>query len=152
MRFRPAAMRQTIPMSSLTTDTLWTPNKTLTDVGLAFEVTDDSDAELEIELLVFSNETDRDATGGDAWVDSGQLWLRAERNGNGSGRVYLIVIIATDSGGASSFDCCSVVVPHDKSGAALDVVDAQATLAEVDCLLGGTAPEGYRLVESVSIP
>ena len=40
--------------------------------------------------------------------------LRAERAGNGTGRVYTITITATDSAGESSSADVAVSVPHDR--------------------------------------
>ncbi len=40
--------------------------------------------------------------------------IRAERNGNGNGRVYEIIFVATDSMGAQSVGSVKVCVPHDQ--------------------------------------
>jgi dTDP-D-glucose 4,6-dehydratase len=47
-------------------------------------------------------------------VDDHHVQLRAEREGNGSGRIYTITITCTDSGGNSSEEQVEVTVPHDR--------------------------------------
>jgi hypothetical protein len=44
-----------------------------------------------------------------------QVWLRAERAGNGNGRVYTLNVSATDSKGATCSGQAVVKVPHDRS-------------------------------------
>ena len=71
-------------------------------------------------VAVWSDEPD-DATGDgatvhDAQIDPPDLYLRAERQGGGDGRVYLIVATATHQG-VSSRGCAGVVVPRSQSGA-----------------------------------
>jgi hypothetical protein len=79
------------------------------------------------------------------------LRLRSDRAGSGDGRVYLIVAVATDPAGNQGHACCTVVVPHDKSQAALDAVLEQAAAARDFCETNGTPPEGFSVVgESAS--
>jgi hypothetical protein len=59
--------------------------------------------------------------------------------------VYLIVVTATNSGGAS-FDVCAVVVPHDHSPGSIASVQQQAADAEVYYREHQTAPPGYHLL------
>jgi len=47
-------------------------------------------------------------------VDDHHVLLRAEREGNGDGRIYTTTITCTDSGGNSSDEQVEVVVPHDR--------------------------------------
>src|SRR5215475_9997973 len=74
----------------------------------------------------------------------GSVRLRAERQGNGDGRVYLILVEATDSSGNRGINCCTVAVPHAKNAMALQSVQAQAAAAQAFCLANaGMPPAGY---------
>ena len=50
------------------------------------------------------------------WIvlDAHHVQLRAEREGNGNGRIYTITTSCTDSGGNSSSQQVEVTVPHDQ--------------------------------------
>ncbi|MEZ6105034.1 MAG: hypothetical protein R3B96_02725 [Pirellulaceae bacterium] len=74
------------------------------------------------------------------------MQLRAERKGNSDGRVYLIVITATDESGNTAMKCCTVVVPKSQSAKHIASVADQAAAAEAYCEANGSAPEGYVLV------
>ena len=77
----------------------------------------------------------------------GSLRLRAERQGNSDGRVYLIIAEATDSSGNRGFSCCTVAVPHANSRAAQTSAAQQAAAARDFCSAnGGTAPADYFVV------
>ena len=70
-------------------------------------------------VAVASNEPADGQGDGDTapdWVLTGDhaLKLRAERAGNGSGRVYTITIQATDASGNAAAAEVTVTVPHDK--------------------------------------
>ena len=74
----------------------------------------------------------------------GSLRLRAERQGNSDGRVYLILVEATDSSGNRGINCCTAVVPHSNKRQALESVQAQAAAAQAFCLAhAGMPPAGY---------
>ena len=45
---------------------------------------------------------------------SNQVFLRAERNGNGDGRVYRIAFVASDGKGGTCTGSTVVKVPHDQ--------------------------------------
>ena len=45
-------------------------------------------------------------------VDAHHVQLRAERDGDGTGRIYTITITATDSAGNTSAQTVTVSVPH----------------------------------------
>ena len=128
---------------------LWPPNHKLVDVGLSISVTDDCDTNVAFGVRVFSDEDDEEATGdGHHSPDAkrsagGALRLRAERNGGRDGRVYLIIITATDAAGRVGTGCCTVVVPHSRSRQAIASVRAQAAAAERHCRTFGTPPPGY---------
>ncbi|MFT5327684.1 MAG: hypothetical protein ACI8P0_005576 [Planctomycetaceae bacterium] len=119
---------------------LWPPNRQLVTVGLELlELSDDQDPAPPTEIFVYSDEgvndtgdgnTDEDAV--DVDFDTLQL-LRAERSGNGDGRVYLIVVVATDASGNETIACHTVVVPKSMSKKDRNSVAKQATIAEVLC-------------------
>jgi len=47
--------------------------------------------------------------------DDGNIYLRAERSGTGTGRIYTLTYTATDAAGNSSFPASTTVtVPHDQ--------------------------------------
>ncbi len=125
------------------------PSHQLVNVGLDAVVSDACDPAPTIEVLVFGDEEDEEPTG-DAThspdakdIGLGTLRLRSERKPDADGRVYLIVVKATDASGNVGFDCCTVVVPRNRSEAAMDDVLAQASDAEIYYLTYGTAPPGY---------
>ncbi len=79
---------------------------------------------------------------------AGSLRLRAEREGHGDGRVYLIIITATDTFGNSSHACLTAGVPKSQSAAAQFSLAAQASAARAQCVASGLAPPGYVLVSN----
>jgi hypothetical protein len=76
----------------------------------------------------------------------GTLRLRSERKGTGDGRVYLIIVTATDSSGNVSRCCRTVTVPISQSKASMASVAAQAAAARAFCEQNGTAPPGYFVI------
>jgi hypothetical protein len=136
---------------------LWPPNSALHNVGLQITATDDTDPAPVVKVSVFSDETDVDfANGGVASPDAiawaaGTLQLRAERKGSGDGRVYLILVTATDAAGNTGYACCTVTVPHSQSAKAKASVAAQAAAAEAECAGGGGAPATYLLLTPVPV-
>ena len=137
--------------SSVALDTLWPPNHGLVDVGL--NVVAGSCSEPAISVSVFSDEDDDEAAGDghhapDAEdVAPGTLRLRAERKGrvdDGDGRVYLIVVTATDADGNTARTCSTVVVPRSQRLGALNEVQAQAEAARAFFLANdGEIPPGF---------
>ena len=119
---------------------LWPPNHRLVNVGLSVTV-DPPDANLH--LLVYAGDNASPADAAD--LGPGTLQVRSERQGNGAGRVYLIVTTATNSGG-TSFDVCAVAVPHDHSPRSIASVQQQAAAAEAYYRESQTAPPGYQLL------
>jgi hypothetical protein len=96
---------------------LWPPNHSMVPVTLSYSVSDNCDSGLKPIITISSNEP-VDGTGdGDAspdWevIDARHILLRAERSGNGSGRIYTITVTVTDSAGSSSSSSVTVRVPH----------------------------------------
>jgi hypothetical protein len=130
---------------------LWPPNHNLINVGLTGTATDNCPNPA-VSVQVFSDEDDEEQTGdGNHSPDAkdigvGTLRLRSERNGGGDGRVYLIIVTATDSGGNVTRCCSTVTVPHSQSKASKASVAAQAAAAAAFCAANGTAPPGYFVV------
>jgi len=96
---------------------LWPPNHNMVPVTLSYSVSDNCDVGLKPIITISSNEP-VDGTGdGDTspdWevIDARHVLLRAERAGNGSGRIYTITVTVTDSAGSSSSRSMTVRVPH----------------------------------------
>jgi len=94
---------------------LWPPNHKFVDVAVAYSITDNC-GPVVTTLSVTSNEPVDGLGDGDTspdWeiVDNHHVRLRAERAGKGSGRIYVITIVATDSAGQSSSKTLAVTVP-----------------------------------------
>jgi hypothetical protein len=96
---------------------LWPPNHKLVDVTVDYSTTNNC-GPATCSLSVVSNEPSN-GTGNRApdWeiIDEHHLRLRAERAGNGSGRVYTITITCSDSGGIPTTKTVKVTVPKNQS-------------------------------------
>ncbi len=136
----------------------------LVNVGLSASAVDQCEGELPVGVSVFSDEDDEELSSPpplqnpphdlgppfspDAKdIAVGTLRLRQERRANRDGRVYLIVVDATDTDGNRGVDCCTAVVPLANSNAAKASAQAQADAAESFCLAhDGAPPAGYAIV------
>jgi len=124
----------------------------LINVGLAASATGNCSPVLQV--LVYANENDETPTSPgivhspDAKdLGNGTLRLRAERLESGSGRVYLIVVRATNSGGNTHVAVATVVVPKGQRPAAIAALNAAAAAAQTFALANnGSAPAGYFVV------
>jgi hypothetical protein len=132
---------------------LWPPNHDLVNVGLSVSATDNCDANLTITVEVFGDEDDEEPTGDGTHspdakdIAPGTLRLRSERKADADGRVYLIVVKATDDAGKVGVACCTVVVPKSQSQADVNAVNAQAASARSYCLANnGAPPPGYFVI------
>lgn len=130
---------------------LWPPNHQLVNVGLDVAVEDDRDEAPAVEVFVFSNEPDNGAGDGDTEGDvvvgaDGSVSVRAERSGQGAGRVYLIVVAAMDEAGNIGYDCTTVVVPKSKSKKDVDAAIAAGLAAEDIYIETGEPPTGWHLL------
>jgi hypothetical protein len=99
-------------------DVLWPPNHKMIPIHLAVVVTDECGPATWKILSVTSNEAVNAHGSGHTspdWLIIGDhgLKLRAERSGNGTGRVYTITIQASDLSGNTSQASVTVTVPHD---------------------------------------
>jgi hypothetical protein len=97
--------------ASASPNVLWPPNHKFVDITTAYQET--LDCPSTCTLSVTSNEA-----GLDDWivVDPHHVLIRAERDGDGSGRIYSITITCTNSGGTTT-QTVTVLVPHDQGGA-----------------------------------
>lgn len=131
---------------------LWPPNHQMENVGLSVSALDNGGGTPAIQVAVFSDEDDLAPSSGNFPPDAkdigpGTLRLRSERMGSGDGRVYLIVVTATDDSNNVSHECVSVVVSQNQSAAARSAVAAQAAAAAQYCgANNGTPPAGFVLV------
>jgi hypothetical protein len=104
--------------ASATPEVLWPPNHKMVDVTIDYTVTDPCPNTCV--LTVSSNEPlngTGDGNTSDDWqvIDAHHVQLRAERAGNGDGRIYTINITCTnDTNKLSSTKTVAVVVPHDQ--------------------------------------
>ncbi|MDL1979767.1 MAG: hypothetical protein LWX52_17085, partial [Deltaproteobacteria bacterium] len=118
----------TIDSLSANRTVLWPPNHKMVDIGFSLEVIDNCDQDPQVTIEVTSDEPTATAPGAggsqyapDAEItDDTSILLRAERSGEGDGRVYRIAVTATDASGNTSSDTVSVKVNHDKKTEAID--------------------------------
>lgn len=140
--------------ASVATTLLQPANSDLVNVGLSASATDNSGGPVTITVQVFGDEDDQTATSPgivnspDAKnIAPGTLRLRAERVSSGDGRVYLIVVRATDSSGNTSFKTLTVVVPKNNSAPSVNSVNAQAAAAKSYAdANNGAPPAGYFVI------
>jgi hypothetical protein len=108
---------------------LWPPNHKLIPISVQADATDNCGTPRVVMTSVTTNEggetttfdpTHDSASGDgntpdDVYIDiDGNLSLRSERSGTGSGRIYIIVYTATDDAGNTSNTSTTVAVPHDQ--------------------------------------
>jgi PKD repeat protein len=99
---------------------LWPPNHKMVEVKVNVNVSDDFDANPTVRLLsITSNEPDNGLGDGDTAGDieirsDGRIFLRAERSGNGNGRIYTLTYSATDSAGNVTYSTTQVRVPKNQ--------------------------------------
>jgi hypothetical protein len=98
-------------------------NQKLVDVGLTVTASDNVTANPSVSVQVLSDEA---LSVGDVSYTNGVLSLRATRNNAGDGRVYLILVTATDEAGNTASSCTTVVVPYSNSPSDIASVQAQA--------------------------
>lgn len=99
---------------------LWPPNHKMTDVEI-LGVTDPQGQNVTITFLSVTQDEPVAGPGQNSAPDAEGLGtpiasLRAERDGNGNGRVYEITFEARDAGGAAAVGSVRVCVPHDRGG------------------------------------
>jgi len=102
--------------------------KTFTIADLITGVTDNCDSSVGVGSVTITTVTSDEPnnSGGDGnttndiviAADCKSVQLQSERSGSGNGRVYLIIVKATDSSGNSSTATVKVTVPKSQNGAA----------------------------------
>jgi uncharacterized repeat protein (TIGR01451 family) len=128
----------------------------LMNVGLAASATDGvCPAPTNFVVQVFGDEDDQTPTDSKGTVFSpdakdiavATLRLRQERTDSGDGRVYLIVVKATDSAGGTGFATATAGVPKSSSPANVASVNTQAAAAKAfSDSHQGAAPAGYFVI------
>jgi hypothetical protein len=136
-------IRDTTPpnlLVSLSPNSLWPPNHKMVDITANITVTDACDAHPTVKLLsISSNEpanstgdgnTSPDISGATFGTDDRSFQLRAERKGNGNGRIYTVTYSAQDASGNTAQKIATVTVAHDQ-GVSDFTVDASPTSATI---------------------
>jgi uncharacterized repeat protein (TIGR01451 family) len=127
----------------------------LVNVGLAATASDDAcPAPSSFVVQVFGNEDDQTPTAPNTIfspdakdIAVSTLRLREERVDSGDGRVYLVVVKATDTAGGTGFATVTVVVPKSSSGANILSVNAQAAAAKAYAdSHQGASPPGFFVI------
>jgi hypothetical protein len=108
---------------SVEPNVLWPANHTMVLITPCLVVGDNCDESPEVILVDITSSEDDNAKGGgdgdttgDILVDpnDGSIYLRAERDGTGSGRIYTLTYEAVDDSGNVAVDIATVTVPHDQ--------------------------------------
>ena len=104
---------------SVTPTTLWPPNHKMARITPTWTVSDNCDESPDISLVSITMNEDDDAKGDGHTTDDIQMkpdgiWLRAERSGKGTGRIYTITYQAVDDYNNVAIDTATVTVPHDR--------------------------------------
>jgi hypothetical protein len=100
------------------TTSLWPPNHAMADVTVNYGATDNCSAASCV-LAVSSNEAINGTGDGNTspdWqvVDAHHVRLRAERAGNGEGRIYTLTLTCTDAAGNTIVRTATVLVPRNQ--------------------------------------
>src|SRR5215204_4861663 len=145
----------TVSAAVVTSSLSFMHNPALLNVGLSATTSDGVCAAPAVSSVqVFGDEDDETPIANDevfspdaADIGIGTLRLRAERVKNLDGRVYLIVVKATDAGGAVGFATMTVVVPKSPSPSSANSVRAQAAAAKAFAdANNGNPPLGYFVI------
>lgn len=99
---------------SASPNSIWPPNKSMIPVTVNYTVSDNHDTPSMIATSLSITCNEPTGAGDMVVVDSHHVSLKADRLGNGSGRVYTITITATDTSGNTSHATVTVTVPHDQ--------------------------------------
>ena len=140
--------------SSVAVSLISSTNSNLFNVGLAASATDQEGETVTIQVAVFGDEDDQTATlpgvvhSPDAKdIAPVTLRLRGERVEDNDGRVYLIVLTATDTSGGVTRNYHTVVVPKNNKPASITSVNSEAAAAIAYAQShGGAPPVGYFVI------
>jgi len=105
---------------SVTPTMLWPANHKMVLITPTWTASDICDDSPEVSLVsITMNEGDEAKGDGHTTLniqigDDGAIYLRAERNGSGSGRIYTITYQAVDDSGNAAVVSATVTVPHDQ--------------------------------------
>ncbi|TAK07194.1 MAG: hypothetical protein EPO39_07115 [Candidatus Manganitrophaceae bacterium] len=103
---------------------LWPPNHKLVEITIS-GVTDPENDPVTLTVTGVTQDEPVNGTGDgdtspDAAIQGGKVLLRAERSGNGNGRVYHISFTARDMDGGACTGFITVGVPHNNKGTPID--------------------------------
>ncbi|HEX6333957.1 MAG TPA: CHRD domain-containing protein [Flavisolibacter sp.] len=106
-----------VPVPGITS--MWPPNHKMQHVSVSYTSSDNFPAAVSCNLSVTSNEpvtSSSDMTSPD-WIITGNqaVQLRAERSGEGNGRIYTITVTCTDGQGNSTSRTTTVTVAHNRN-------------------------------------
>jgi len=105
---------------SVTPTTLWPANHKMVLITPSWTASDICDDSPDVSLVSITMNEDDEATGDGHTTlniqigDDGSIYLRAERSGTGSGRIYTITYQAVDYSGNAAVARATVTVPHDQ--------------------------------------
>jgi hypothetical protein len=105
---------------SVTPNTLWPPNHQMVEIKVNMTVSDNVDPNPIVKLeSITSNEGQNVQGDGNTSTDievkpNGQVFLRAERSGNGTGRLYTLTYTARDAAGNTTQATAQVKVPRNQ--------------------------------------
>lgn len=107
---------------TLSPNVLWPPNHEMVKITASIDMVDSCDDESTVRLVsITGNEpddgigdghTNDDIQGADFGTDDREFWLRAERQGGGTDRIYAVTYEATDASGNAALATAEVSVPH----------------------------------------
>ena len=104
---------------SVSPDVLWPANHKMVLITPTMTVNDNCDEDPNVSLVSITMNEEDDAKGDghtsdDIQVNADGIWLRAERSGTGTGRIYTITYQAVDDSGNVTVQDAIVTVPHDR--------------------------------------
>jgi VCBS repeat-containing protein len=124
--------------------TLWPANHKFVPIGIKGVTDPDHDAITIVVTKIWQDESMADGSGDtpiDGQIVNNAAQVRAERSGEGDGRVYQIFFKATDAKGAACTGSVLVGVPHDQGGGpAIDSGVRYDSLVANGPIVAGTPP------------
>ncbi len=104
---------------SVTPTTLWPPTHKMVEITPSWTVSDECDASADVSLVgIVMSEDDNTVGAGNTTGDieigeNGEIYVRSERSGANSGRLYTITYQAVDDCGNVTLRSATVGIPHD---------------------------------------